>query len=143
MTPGRTPRAAGGRAGTGRRRAPRPRRARLLRVLAGAALLLPLAGCGDATLEPLPLSIGIEASQTTAAPGDAINFLVSAQGGDLLGIETDYGDGSAEQYATGGARTARVTFRHAYSGAGTYEVRATVTDARAGSKDASLAVTIR
>jgi hypothetical protein len=94
-------------------------------------------------LEPLPLTIGIEASQTTAAPGDAINFLVSAQGGDLVGIETDYGDGSAEQYATGGARTARVTFRHAYSGAGTYEVRATVTDARAGSKVARLAVAIR
>jgi hypothetical protein len=94
-------------------------------------------------LEPLPLNIGIEASQTTAAPGDPINFLVSAQGGDLLGVETDYGDGSAERYATGGARTARVTFRHAYAAAGTYEVRATVTDARAGTKDATVAVTIR
>jgi PKD repeat protein len=94
-------------------------------------------------LDPLPLSIAIEASQTTAAPGDAINFLVNAQGGDLLGIDTDYGDGTAEQYATGGARTARVTFRHAYTTAGTYQVRATVTDARAGNKEATLAVTIR
>lgn len=101
-----------------------------------------LGACSSETLAPLPLAIGITASQTTAAPGDSISFEVTAQGGQLLGITTAYGDGTEEQFATGGARTARVTFRHAFLAPGTYEVRATVTDAVAGPKEATIGIRV-
>ena len=101
-----------------------------------------LAACSAETLAPLPLGIGIEASRITAAPGDSISFLVTAQGGQLVGITTSYGDGTEHQFGTGGARTARVTFRHAFSAPGTYQVQATVTDAVAGLKDASVSVRV-
>lgn len=99
--------------------------------------------CGDATLAPLPLEIAIAASRTTAAPGDSIGFLVSAQGGSLVGVETDYGDGVTEPYGTSGARTARVSFRHAYVARGVYQVRATVTDALAGQKNATVEIRVQ
>lgn len=112
----------------------------LLRCLVGSAL--GVIACGDGSLEPLPLSITLEASRTTAAPGETIDFVASAQGGSLLGVSIDYGDDTGDQFATGGARTARITFSHAFSGAGVYQVRATVTDATAGSENAGVQITI-
>jgi hypothetical protein len=116
---------------------------RTRRTLLRSLLLAGLLACGDAALEPLPLDVTVEASRATAAPGQSIEFVVNAQGGDLLGLHMDYGDGSAEQFGTGGARTARVTFRHAYSAVGVYQVRATVTDAVAGTKAASVEVRVQ
>lgn len=113
------------------------------RAVVGFILLVAFAACDDATLDPLPLDIGIEASRATAAPGDTINFLVSAQGGSLLGVVMAFGDSTGDQRATGGARTARVTFRHAYSAVGVYEASATVTDAVAGDKSASVEVRVQ
>lgn len=110
------------------------------RLLCFAFVLL--AACSAESLAPLPLQITIEASRTVAAPGETITFEVRAQGGQLVGITATYGDGSDEQIGTSGARTARVTFRHAYSEPGTYDVEATVTDALAGPKAASIAVRI-
>lgn len=101
-----------------------------------------LGACSTETLVPQPLEIVVEASRITAAPGDSIGFLVTARGSQLIGIITAYGDGTEDQFATGGARTARVTFRHAFSVRGTYQVQATVTDAVAGEKNASVAVLI-
>lgn len=101
-----------------------------------------LAACSAETLAPLPLAISIDASRTTAAPGDSVSFEVIAQGGQLIGITVTYGDGTEDQFATGGARTARVTFRHAFPAAGTYQVRATVTDAVAGEKDAAMEIRV-
>lgn len=115
----------------------------LLRMELLVGLVLYAAACGDASLDPLPLSITIEASRATAAPGDAVNFVVIAQGGTLLGVEIDYGDSSTDQYGAGGARTARVTFSHAFSVAGVYQVRATVTDAVAGQRDAGVEIRIQ
>lgn len=110
------------------------------RLLCFAVLFL--AACSAETLAPLPLAVSITASQTAAAPGDSISFEVIAQGGRLIGITTAYGDGTADQFATGGARTARVTFRHAFMAPGTYEVRATVTDAVAGPKEATIGIRV-
>ncbi|MBA3340645.1 MAG: hypothetical protein H0T48_02295 [Gemmatimonadaceae bacterium] len=102
-----------------------------------------LGACSTESLATLPLDVVVEASRVTAAPGDSISFQVTAQGGQLIGIITAYGDGTEDQFGTGGARTARVTFHHAFSAPGTYQVRATVTDALAGQKDASTAVRIK
>jgi hypothetical protein len=93
-------------------------------------------------LEPNPLDIGIEASPTTAVVGDTVTFVASAQGGVLVGVEIDYGDSSVDQFGTSGARTARVTFRHAYTQSGTYTVKAVVTDAAAGQKQATIEVRV-
>ena len=110
--------------------------------LLGCLMLASLSGCGEASLAPLPLDVGIAASRLTAAPGDSINFLVTAAGGRLIGVEASFGDGALAQYNTAGSRTARVTFRHAYVGAGIYIVEATVTDAAAGMKSATLEVRV-
>jgi plastocyanin len=114
----------------------------VIRSLRRAAFLMGVAACDTATLDPLPLDIGLVASRTTAAPGDTITFVVSARGGSLVGVAMAFGDNSAEQFATGGARMAEVTFRHAYSAIGVYEASATVTDALAGDKSASVEVRV-
>ena len=115
----------------------------LLRAGLVALLLVDLVVCGDASLDPLPLQISIQPSRVTAAPGDPVSFVVTAQGGDLLGVEVDYGDNTTDQYGASGARTARVTFSHAFSTVGVYQVRATVTDAVAGSRDAGVEIRIQ
>jgi hypothetical protein len=116
---------------------------RMQRALRRSLLLVGLVACGDASLDPLPLEISIQASRATAAPGVPISFVVTAQGGDLLGVEIDYGDDTTDQYGAGGARTARVTFSHAFAAAGVYQVRATVTDAVAGLRDAVVEIRIQ
>jgi hypothetical protein len=111
--------------------------------LLGCLLFVSLAVCGDATVEPLPFQVSLQANRSTAAPGDNIDFVVIAQGGSLLGVEMDYGDTNTDLFATSGARTAQVTFHHVFADAGTYDVRATVTDALAGQKDASVQVVVQ
>ena len=106
------------------------------------AILIGFAACTPATLEPNPLDVGIEVNRTTAAMGDTLSFVVSAQGGALVGVEIDYGDNVLDQYGTSGARTARVTFKHAYSQPGTYTVKAVATDAAAGQKQATIEVRV-
>ena len=108
-------------------------------ILAG---LVCVGACGESTVEPLPLQITLESNRPTAAPGDTVSFVVTAQGGTLLGIDIDYGDANTGQYGTSGARTARVTFRHAYMARGTYQVHATITDGYVGQKDASLEIRV-
>ena len=88
------------------------------------------------------MQIGIEASRLTAAPGDTINFLVTTQGGSLIGVEIDFADGSTDSFATSGARTAHITFRHPFLTTGTFQVDAKVTDASAGSKNATIQVLV-
>ncbi|MGQ0539442.1 MAG: PKD domain-containing protein [Gemmatimonadaceae bacterium] len=101
-----------------------------------------MAACSSSTLEPKPLDVTVQASRTTAAPGDTIDFLVHAQGGTLFGVQIEYGDGIIEQFPTAGARTARHTFRHPYKLRGTFLVRVTVTDAVAGQKEATVEVRV-
>lgn len=115
---------------------------RMRQLFLAAFAMCALVACGESTLEPLPLEIKIETSRTTAAPGDTINFVVIAQGGVLLGIDVDYADGSGDQYGTAGARTARVSFRHAYTARGAYQVNAMVTDGIAGQKKATIDIRI-
>jgi hypothetical protein len=112
------------------------------KLLALAALAAALA-CGDNSLDPLPFQVSVTANTVSPALGDSVSFAVSAQGGQLVGMDVDYGDTSTDAFGTGGARTARVTFRHAYSARGTFQFRATVTDALAGQKDATVDVRVQ
>jgi plastocyanin len=113
------------------------------RLLVGMVMLCAQLACGDGALPPLPLAITITPSKTTAAAGESVTFVVNAQGGNLFGIEIDYGDSVTEQLNTAGARTARHTFQHAFGTAGTYEVEAMVTDGSAGTMAAAVVVTVQ
>jgi PKD domain len=115
----------------------------MARILFGLLLLFGAAACGDATIEPLPLDIRVEASRATAAPGDTISFRVTAQGGTLVGVEMDFGDGADDSFGTSGARTAQVTFRHSYTSTGNFTVSAVLTDAFAGQKTTALGISVQ
>ena len=114
------------------------RRAILLVAATAAAL-----ACGNNALDPLPFQVSVGANTTSPSVGDTVLFTVTTQGGQLVGVETDYGDNSTEAFGTGGARTARVVFRHAYAARGTFTMRATVTDALAGLKDALIDIHVQ
>jgi hypothetical protein len=116
---------------------------RALSGFIGGLLSIVAAACVQETLDPLPLQATVEASRATAAPGDTINFLVTAQGGNLIGVEMDFGDASGDQFGTSGARTAHVSFRHVYLLQGAYTVHATVTDAFAGPKTATVEIRVQ
>jgi len=105
------------------------------------ALALAASGC-VATLEPLPFQVTLEASKTTFPAGELVDFVVTAQGGTLLAATIDYGDGITETFPPSGSRTARITFPHAFDVAGSYLVKATVTDANEGEKSATVTVTV-
>jgi PKD repeat protein len=110
------------------------------RLLAGVCVIAALTACIEGT-EPLPLGIVIQ-KPATISTADSANFVVTAQGNSLVGIETDFGDGRVAGFPTSGARTATVTFRHRYSASGTYDVTATVSDAVLGSKTAAVQVIV-
>jgi plastocyanin len=112
------------------------------RTLLGALLVGGLAGCGQSTLEAAPLEVAITANRTTAAPGDTIAFVVNATGQNLVGLLMDFGDMGTDLYATSGARTARVTFKHAFMAKGAFTVTVSATDAVAGQKDASIEIRV-
>lgn len=113
-----------------------------MRTILGAFLFAGAVACSTDPIEPLPLEITLEASRVTAAPGDTITFVAEAQGGTLVGVEINYGDSATDAFATGGARTARISFRHAYTTRGTFTVRSVVTDAVAGQKEATTEVRV-
>ena len=108
----------------------------------GVALGIAAAACRQTTEPPTALSVLLQASTAAVPRGDTVTFEVTAAGNNLVGVILDYGDSSSDQYATGGALNARVTFKHVYSAAGAFTVRATVTDAVAGVKEATVAIVV-
>ena len=94
------------------------------------------------TEPPGQVALSLQANAAVVTRGDTVTFTVNATGNNLFGVVIDYGDTTSEQYATGGALTARVTFKHAYASAGSYAVKATVTDAVAGEREASILVVV-
>lgn len=110
---------------------------------AGLIMLVGAAACVSTEPEAHPLTVSVEASRTTAIPKDSIRFVVKASGDALLVLQVDYGDGtSIDSFGTSGARTASVTFTHAYLATGTYTVTATATDASAGQKTATMQIRV-
>jgi hypothetical protein len=123
----------------------RAARRRAFSMYAMALLVATFAGvgaCAESTLEPLPLDITVAANKTTTVPGDTVVFVATVQGGSLLGLNVDYGDGAVDTYGTAGARTGKVSFHHAFSSSGTFTTRISVTDALAGVKEASIQIRV-
>ena len=107
-----------------------------------ALLGIGLGGCRQTIEPPISLVATLESSRSTAARGDTVTFVVSATGNSLVGVVIDFGDQSGDLFATGGARTARVTFKHVFQTAGTFTISAVVTDAIVGDKESTTAVVI-
>ena len=116
---------------------------RMHRFLLAAFVSLIATACVRDTLDPLPFEATLQANRTAVTPADTVTFMVAAKGGSLLGVEVDYADGNTDLFPTSGARTASVTFRHSYRVAGTYDVRATVTDAYAGVKTSTVQIRVQ
>ena len=112
-----------------------------MKRLLALALALASSGCLG-SVEPLPFEMKLEASKTTFAAGELVDFVVTAQGGTLLAATIDYGDGNTDTFPPSGSRTARITFPHAFDVAGSYLVKATVTEATEGDKSATVTVTV-
>ena len=110
------------------------------RILAVALVILCAACLGK--LEPLPFQVAITASKTIAAVGDTVYFSVNATGGRLLGVQMDYADGSTEDYNTGGAQRANVSFKHVFQTIGSFLVVATVGDDPGGIKGAAITIDV-
>lgn len=124
------------------RRCPNLNASDMSRMLFGALLLAGTLACSTEPLAPLPLDVSVEPNKTTTVTGDTITFVTDAQGGSLVGVQIEYGDTNGDAFTTAGARTARVTFKHAYQQPATYTVRVIVTDALAGQKEASVEVRV-
>lgn len=112
------------------------------RALSLLALVVGIAGC-ELSTKPLPFQFDMQLSRTSAAPGDTIGVLVNAQGGSLANIQVDFADGTVLAFTTGGARTAQAVFPHAFTTAGTYTIKTTVTDNNEGEKSLTADVHIQ
>ena len=106
-------------------------------------IVLLLAGsCRQTTEPPVSLVVSLESSRSTATRGDTITFTVNATGNNLVGVVIDFGDQTGDLFATSGASTARVTFKHVFQATGSFTVSAVVTDAIVGEKESTTAVVI-
>ena len=111
-------------------------------ALVGLTLVIATAACRQTTEPPGEVTVSLQANTTVVPRGDTVTFTVNAAGNNLFGAVIDYGDQTGDQYATGGALSARITFKHAYVSAGTFTVTAIVTDAVAGERGATIAVVV-
>ena len=107
-----------------------------------ALALITQQSCRQTTEPAVEISVTLESSHVMATAGDTVTFTVRANGNNLVGVVIDFGDSVVEQYATGGANTARVTFKHAYVATGNYTVRAVITDAISGDKEVTVLVAV-
>lgn len=113
-----------------------------MKRLAVLAAILLASACRQSIAGPEPVLVTLESSRPSASRGDTVTFTVSANGNNLVGVVIDYGDALTDGYAMGGALTARVTFKHAFGTSGNFTVRATVTDAIMGEKEATVGVVV-
>lgn len=113
-----------------------------MKYFAVGIALVALMACRQTTEPPGEVVVSLESSQATAQRGDTVTFTVNAAGNNLFGVVVEFGDTGMDQYATNGALTARVTFKHAYESAGTFTVRAIVSDALAGNREATKSIVV-
>ena len=117
----------------------------MLGVMKRLVLMLAIVGsvaCRQSTAPPGEVTVSLEVVPASALRGDTVSFTVNAAGNNLVGIVVEFGDSEGDQYATSGALTARVTFKHAYSAVGTFSVRAIVTDAIGGEREATKSIVV-
>jgi hypothetical protein len=112
-------------------------------VLCGVTALLVASCQGEADVSAT--HVGLESSPATPHAGEPVTVTVTAYN-DQLRITTvavDFtDDGTFDETQSFDARTVVATFTHAYPAPGTYDVRATVTDASGAAKSKSMQVAV-
>ena len=112
------------------------------RLFGAIVIATAVAGCRQTIESPGSVTVSLAVSPLSAHPGDTVTFTVNAAGNNLVGVVVEYGDSNMDQYSTGGALSARITFKHAYVATGTFTVRAVVTDAIAGEREATTSLVV-
>ena len=111
-------------------------------ILFGLTLAATTVACRPPTSSEIGISIFMEANPTVVQVGDTVTFIVNISANNLFGVVIAYGDSVSDQYSTGGASTARVTFKHAYANSGTFTARATVSDAIVGDREVTQLIVV-
>lgn len=114
---------------------------RRLGSLIGVASLL-ITACTTIVDSPPPLSLSLEVDRTTALVGQEFEFTYDAEGGNLVGLALDFGDGAVDSIPLFGARTAAGFRSRGYGAPGTFVVTAELTAPPQGSRTASVSVTV-
>ena len=115
---------------------------RMRLILLGLSIAMMSVACRQPTSTAIQISVVLEASPTVVQRGDTVTFVVNITANNLFGVVIDYGDSNLDQYSTGGASTARVTFKHAYATSGSYTARATVSDALVGDREVTQVIVV-
>ena len=97
--------------------------------------------CAGSALEPLALQISVSAP-ATAAVGDTVHVAAEMQGNNLVGVVAEYGDSESDALALGFSRTAKTTFSHVYTTAGTFTATVIVFQADSAQKSATATVQV-
>ena len=111
-------------------------------IFFGVAVLVTIAACDPITSELRGITVQLDANPKVVQTGDTVTFVVNVSATEVSGVVIDFGDFSGDQFATGGASTASVTFQHAYVTNGTFQARATVSDAVVGDRVVSQSIVV-
>lgn len=112
-----------------------------MKRLCSLLVLGSLSGCGDFSVNVLPLELMLTVDTPNLPVGEFVGYRYQAQGRGLLGLIVDYGDGVVDSLSFAGAQTAAGTCgtptdarptdercRHAYELPGTYVVTGRLED---------------
>ena len=100
------------------------------------------AACQPPTSSARQFAARLEVSAMVTELGDTVTFTVDVTANNVSAIVINYGDSKSDQYSTGGAPNARVTFKHAYLITGNYMARATISDAIIGNREVSQLIVV-
>jgi PKD repeat protein len=113
------------------------------RPLIAALLAVLTAACGDLEPENRPLTVALVADRTTAQVGANVNFQINARGNAVIRVDIDFGDGANDALDARGAQTVITSRSHAYTAPGVYTVTVSAEDVSAGTKSATVPITIQ
>ena len=111
-------------------------------IFLGVALAAMTAACEPFATVARGITVQLDANPKIVQTGDTVTFIVNVSASSVSGVVIDFGDFSGDQFGTGGASTASVTFQHAYATNGTFQARAKVTDAVVGERVVSQSIVV-
>jgi hypothetical protein len=104
---------------------------RSTRLLLAATLLFAVACDPNSPVDILDVDGQLTTSRSTFAVGESVVAVLEAQGGYLLSLEMNWGDGSDPLVESiEGSRTARWTPDHTYAEPGTYTITGRIEEVR-------------
>ena len=111
-------------------------------TFAALAAALLCAGCVESTAPPA-FAISATVDRATTAPGDSVNFVITASGSDLVRLNVAFGDATTFERELFGAQTVTANLRHAYPAAGQFTMTAVITAASNETRQTTVGVQVR